>query len=154
MKRSVVVLPLLLTAVGCSSGRQAASSSSDLVVGASPSTAAPTVHIPTPKPPHFATPEEAMRYLATAWNDRNTVALRHVTNPSAREQLDAMHSEAVNLRLTSCALQPAGDYQCTFSHDYPAEYAHPASEKHGEAVFLVGPALTPGWYMTVFQHCG
>ncbi len=95
-----------------------------------------------------------MRYLATAWNSHDTVALRHVTDPSARDQLDAMHSEAVNLRLSSCKRQPAGDYECTFSHDYPSGYMHPKGEKRGEAMFLVGPALTPGWYMTVYQHCG
>jgi hypothetical protein len=46
-----------------------------------------------------------------------------------------------------------GDETCHFQHDYPAGYSV-APDARGEAVFLVGPADTPGWYMTVFQGCG
>ena len=107
--------------------------------------------------PHFATPEEAMRYLADAWNRDDIVSLKHVTNPSARDELDAMHGVATNLRLKRCEHNPVGDYTCYFAHDYPP---HPSTTmplehqgKTGEAVFLVGPADTPGWYMTVFESC-
>ena len=105
------------------------------------------------KPPHFDTPEAAMRYLTSAWNRNDIVELKHVTDPSARVQLNAMHSEATNLKLTSCTKRPQGDYDCIFSHDFPAGYQHP-KKSVGEAEFIVGPADTPGWYMTVFQHCG
>lgn len=98
-----------------------------------------------------------MRYLAAAWNADDVVSLKHVTNPSARDELDAMHGVAVNLRLKRCDHNPIGDYTCYFAHDYPP---HPSTtmplehEGHtGEAVFLVGPADTPGWYMTVFESC-
>jgi hypothetical protein len=106
--------------------------------------------------PHFSTPEEAMRYLADAWNRNDLVSLKHVTDPSARDELDAMHGVAVNLRLNHCD-QNVGDYTCHFDHDYPP---HPSTTmplahqgQTGEAVFLVGPADTPGWYMTVFESC-
>jgi hypothetical protein len=94
-----------------------------------------------------------MSYLATAWNNNDLVSLMHVTNPDARAQLDEMHSEATNLRLDHCDLNPPGDYTCYFHHDYPAGYS-PPPDALGQAIVLVGPADTPGWYMTVFQACG
>jgi hypothetical protein len=104
--------------------------------------------------PHFPTPEAAMTYLANAWNSNDQVALRHVTDPGARDALQAMHTEAVNLRLDHCTARPQGDYVCFFNHDYPAGTATTLQGGVGHAVFLVGPAATPGWYMTVFQGCG
>ncbi len=103
-------------------------------------------------PPHFKTPQSAMTYLAAAWNAHNVVDLDHVTNPAARAQLTAMHSMAVNLKLQSCKRNPPGDYTCTFTHNYPPTYKG-GKPGHGHAVFLVGPALTPGWYMTVYESC-
>jgi len=106
--------------------------------------------------PHFDSPEAAMRYLAAAWNANDLVALRHVTDPGARQQLDDMHTEAIDLRLDRCeARQGLGDYTCYFDHEYPSSY--PVENRRadgGQAVFLVGPADTPGWYMTVFESCG
>jgi hypothetical protein len=107
----------------------------------------------TEPPPHFDTPQAAMIYLARAWNTNDLVSLKHVTNPDARAQLDEMHHEATNLRLDHCDHNPEGDYTCHFEHDYPPGYTVPP-DAPGEAVFLVGPADTPGWYMTVFQYCG
>ena len=108
--------------------------------------------------PHFATPEDAMRFLAAAWNKRDTVNLKHVTDPGARDELDAMHGVAVNLRLNHCDKNvDKGDYTCYFDHDYPPHASTTMPEHHdgtmGQAVFLVGPADTPGWYMTVFESC-
>ncbi|MFL6240606.1 MAG: hypothetical protein ACJ735_14065 [Actinomycetes bacterium] len=105
---------------------------------------------PAPPSPRFATPEAAMRYLAAAWNRRDDVSLCHVTTADARGQLNGMHTEAINLRLNHCERQPSGDYQCFFDHDFPA-----SRHKHGtgHSEFLVGPAKTPGWYMTVFERC-
>jgi hypothetical protein len=108
---------------------------------------------PSPDPiPSFATPQEAMIYLADAWNRLDIVSLKHVTDPAARSELDAMHREATNLRLDSCKHQPAGDYECTFTHDFPPGYKH--TQRVGKAAFLVGPARRSGWYMTVFEYCG
>lgn len=108
---------------------------------------------PTQTGPHFATPQAAMRYLASAWNRNDLTALKHVTDPAARDQLLAMHDEATNLRLNHCTLnQGAGDYHCVFDHDYPTGYKTP--HPHGQAEFTVGPADRPGWYMTFFERCG
>lgn len=112
--------------------------------------------------PHFGSPEAAMRYLADAWNRNDLVALKHVTNPAARDQLNNMHGVAINLRLNHCeARQGQGDYQCFFDHDYPPHASTTLPSQAmvdtgapaGQAVFLVGPATTPGWYMTVFESC-
>ena len=102
----------------------------------------------------FATPEAAMRYLAQAYNGNDGAGLRKVTTPSARLALEGMRSEAVNLRLDRCARQPAGDYVCTFTHDYPVTPGQKKPNGHGSATFTVGPATAPGWYMTVLESCG
>jgi hypothetical protein len=135
--------------VGGGSGPSRTAESSTTAPALSPSgTPTPTE---SPAKPHFDTPEAAMTYLAVAWNDNDLVSLGHVTNPAARSELNAMHSEATNLRLTNCVRRPQGDYQCFFAHDYPAALHKTGT---GQAIFLVGPALTPGWYMTVFESCG
>jgi hypothetical protein len=106
--------------------------------------------------PHFGSPEDAMTYLADAWNRNDIVSLKHVTDPSARDELNSMHGVATNLRLDHCEKQPAGDYRCFFDHDYPphASTTMVMDDPHtGHAEFLVGPATTPGWYMTVFESC-
>ena len=94
-----------------------------------------------------------MRYLARAFNAHDNVALRHVTTPSARRDLLQMRSEAVNLHLDRCQRQPAGDYLCSFVHDYPRAM-HMAPNEHGAATFIVAPALRPGWYMYALLGCG
>ena len=125
-----------------------------------PSTTAPTgTTVPLeaqadPNHPHFSSPESAMRYLADAWNRDDQVMLKHVTNPAARDELDSMHGVAVDLRLDHCEVREGmGDYQCTFVHGYPPGVERP-EDGGGYAIFLVGPATAPGWYMTVFQECG
>ena len=164
MRRLAFPLMVLASAglIGCGAAQSAhQTTGSATTVSAPPlseaSTAVPTTVATTTStagvPPHFDTPEAAMTYLATAWNDNDLVSLKHVTNPAARAQLDAMHSEATNLRLDHCDRNPAGDYTCYFKHDYPPGYSVPSGAQ-GEAIFLVGPADTPGWYMTVFQSCG
>jgi len=152
-----LVAVLLVGACGVSRPDGAGSSPSS-TVGSSTATTDPVstpsgTPTPTESPakPHFDTPEAAMNYLAAAWNNNDLVSLGHVTNPAARSELNAMHSEATNLRLTNCVRRPQGDYECFFAHDYPAALHATGT---GKAVFLVGPALTPGWYMTVFESCG
>ncbi len=93
-----------------------------------------------------------MTYLAAAYNAKNTVDLNHVTNPAARAQLNHMHSMAVNLKLDHCIRRPEGDYECTFDHQFPSSDRTRGPDP-GRAVFLVGPAATPGWYMTVYESC-
>ena len=100
-----------------------------------------------------------MQYLAAAWNAHDITAENHVTDPGAREQLDEMRSEAVNLRFDRCerrveAGTDKGDFLCYFKHDYPKDAPTTMPGGVGEAVVVVGPADAPGWYMTVFQSCG
>jgi hypothetical protein len=126
--------------------RQAAPADTPIKFNASQSTATAAVAVP-----HFETPEASMRYLAAAYNRDDLTALKHVTTPSARVALVSMMKGATNLQLTGCTARAGvGDYTCTFSHDFPAA-RHQAGS--GTAVFLVGPADAPGWYMTVFERC-
>jgi hypothetical protein len=93
-----------------------------------------------------------MRYLVTAYNHHDLAALRHVTTPSARDALEAMRAQATDLRLKACTFDKyAGDYECTFSHGFPASMHR---TDRGSASFTVGPAAKPGWYMTVLESCG
>jgi hypothetical protein len=105
-----------------------------------------------PAVPHFATPQGAMRYLASAYNRIDMVQLKHVTTPQGRAALLGMRPHAVNLQLLGCkANSGRGDYDCTFSHDFPAAMHKPG--KGGSAVFTVAPADRVGWYMTVLESC-
>ena len=99
-----------------------------------------------------------MRYLAAAWNANDLADLNHVTDPGARAELNGMHSEATRLALDHCVKQPAGDYDCFFTHEFPNAKVQHREDKDGDGIghaeFLVGPADRPGWYMTVFVDCG
>ena len=94
------------------------------------------------------TPEAAMRYLARAYTRHDDVALRHVTNPAARDQLVAMRDYAPDLVLESCVDTEWGSYICRFSH------AIKNSTKRGHAELQANPALKPGWYATALIGCG
>jgi len=110
---------------------------------------------PTQPGPQFATPEAAMRYLASAWNRGDLVSLKHVTDPAARTQLLEMHREATNLALDHCTFTKSrGDYECFFTHGFPKGYKSEHGATVGTAEFTVGPARKPGWYMTFFIDCG
>lgn len=146
----VVVLLCLLLSAGCGSSSPAPSAGGPTPTGTPTVSAAPAW---TPDPvPSFGTPEAAMRYLADAWNRLDLEALMHVTDPSAREELNAMHREATDLRLHRCLRQEAGDYLCTFTHGFPPGYQHRGTV--GTAGFRVGPVRRSGWYMTVYEYCG
>ena len=158
---ALVAIALLITACGSSSGsgHESVGTTDETVTSSTAvpsSTSSSTVSTSTTIAPHFDTPEAAMRYLADAWNRDDIVSLKHVTDPSARAQLAAMHDVAVNLRLDHCDKRVAeGDYECTFTHDFPpnASTTVPMEDDHGTAAFIVGPADKPGWYMTVFEYC-
>jgi hypothetical protein len=109
--------------------------------------------------PHFATPDDAMVYLASAWNSAIVQEIDYVTDPAGRQQMDSMAAQMVNLRFDHCSQNPAGDYTCYFTHDIAASdssttYPNPMNYPPGEAVFTVAPAGTPGWYLTEVIHCG
>jgi hypothetical protein len=101
--------------------------------------------------PHFDTPEQAMTYLASAWNRGDLTQLCEVTNPNARLLLLSMHREAVNLRFDHCTYDGVGQYSCLFDHDYPKRMHKKGT---GHAVLDVASADIPGWYMTVYEGCG
>ena len=93
-----------------------------------------------------------MTYLAAAFNSGNAAALHAVTTPGSYNELMQMRSEAVNLQLSYCTANPErGDYNCIFSHDYPASL-HQSG--HGASTMLVAPADNPGWYMDTLVECG
>ncbi len=96
-----------------------------------------------------------MRYLTVAWNSGNITDLRHVTEPTARQQLLGMHMEAVNLRLNHCEPRQGGDYTCYFDHDYPSWYRGSMGRgKTGHSTFIAAPAKNIGWYMFAYESCG
>jgi hypothetical protein len=99
--------------------------------------------------PWFKTPQAAMRYLATAYGNRDDKALAQVTTPDARRELIAMRGYAPALWLKACTKLPAGDYDCTFGHS-----VQKTGKRDGYARFRVGPAIRHGWYMTVLEDCG
>jgi hypothetical protein len=109
--------------------------------------------------PHFDTPQDAMTYLAQAWNTGNVQEIDYVTNPAGRAQMDSMASLMINLQFKSCSQNPAGDYTCYFTHNIapstsPTTFPNPMNYPPGEAVFTVAPAEAPGWYLTNVIHCG
>lgn len=154
MKRGLALLALAAACSGQSASLQAPTA-----------TPTPTTS-PTPTVPYFATPEAAMRYLATAWNRHDLVALKHVTTQIAREALESMRTEAIDLQLVRCDRNTdRRDYDCTFRHGFPAGYdpkaphddagqGYAESTTPGTASFVVGPATRSGWYMTVLESCG
>jgi hypothetical protein len=101
--------------------------------------------------PHFDTPEDAMTYLASAWNRDDLADLCQVTNPNARLLLLEMHREAVHLRLSHCDKDSVGSYGCVFDHDYPKKLH---KNGVGHTWVAVAAADIPGWYMTVYEGCG
>jgi hypothetical protein len=113
-------------------------------------TSAPTTPA-APRQLHFATPQAAMRYLASAYNRNDMAALKHVTTPEARNNLLFMRPNADNLQLVGCIANPGrGDYLCGFTHGFPAATPHAST---GHAHFTAAPADKVGWYMTVLNDC-
>lgn len=157
MKRTCTALLIGLLLSGCGQSCAApvtAGSPKALATSATPTPdrSRPPVP-PTAAGPHFATPQQAMTYLADAWNRNDLAALRHVTDSNARDQLLQMHDEAQDLKLDHCSfVKERGDYECYFVHGFPKGYKSKGPIGHAE--FTVGPARKPGWYMTYFVDCG
>jgi hypothetical protein len=141
-----VVAMAALCAAGCAEAKPAASSHVSRVshVAPAPVTASFVRQ-------HFGTPQQAMTYLAAAYNRDDVAALHYVTTPAAFQNLMAMRSEAVNLQLRYCSPTGHGDYTCYFRHDYPKSLHR---QGHGSSEFIAAPALTQGWYMYFFEDCG
>lgn len=100
---------------------------------------------------HFDTPDQAMTYLADAWNRHDLAEMCAVTTPAARYNLLAMRYEAQNLRFDHCDADGTGAYLCRFVHDYPARLHR---HGHGEMQLVVAPATRQGWYTSGGVACG
>ena len=95
-----------------------------------------------------------MRYLAAAYNRKDSATVRSVTTPSARVALAEHGKVMTNLQLRRCERRKEiGDYLCSFTYAFPGSL-HKKSYQHGIAVFVAGPATKQGWYMTVLESCG
>jgi hypothetical protein len=150
---AAVAIAITITIAGCSAGPDP--TVLDPPAAAAPvAPAVPAQHAsPGPASPgrlYFSTPQAAMRYLAAAYNRNDLVALGHVTTPIVRANLVAMRRTAVNLQLVGCSANPAGDFACAFTHDYPASLHLSGT---GHAHFTAAPADEHGWYMTVLDDC-
>ena len=169
-----IITAVIFAAAVAITGCTAHSTTSDLSAAPAPQVAAPAdpavpaspirhrsptaTSVPTaptapaaPRPLHFATPEAAMRYLAAAYNRNDLAALKHVTTPEARNNLQFMRPNADNLQLVGCTANAGrGDYLCGFTHGFPAA-THRAGT--GQAHFTAAPADKFGWYMTVLNDC-
>ena len=120
-------------------------------------------------PPHFATPDAAMRYLVAAYNSGDEAAVRHVTSPSSREPFEAERQWVKSFAFRSCAANgaPNWDYTCVLdiagrmpgvpdpATDPATGSMDPASlQAMNEVTVLVAPAATPGWYLEANEGCG
>ena len=165
--RPVITVPLVLLLAGCGGAAAPVATAPTPSPTPSPTPAVTATAPVTPEPqapdvPHFDTPEEAMRYLADAWNAMDLVKVKHVTTSSARTQLEVMRHEATDLVLDRCTYDPyAKDYSCRFRHGFPAGYkGHDAKATYkqtdtpGTATLTVGPADRSGWYATYIESCG
>jgi hypothetical protein len=131
--------------------------------------------IPTPtavpvadeQSPHFATPDDAMRYLVAAYNKDDVRAEMHVTTPDSRDALEAERQWVKSFSFRDCTQNPGGgDYSCVFdmvelvNTPSPAASAPPidgfgnAVGAMNEITVLVAPAQRPGWYMYFNEGCG
>lgn len=106
---------------------------------------------PVPKPP-FATPDDAARYLAAAYNANDFAALKRITTPHAREHLKSMREWAFDLVFTSCAGQKDGTYYCSFRHSMKKDDG--TLDTDGWAGTLVAPGRRTGWYASGEVDCG
>ncbi|MDQ6875958.1 MAG: hypothetical protein M3042_12975 [Actinomycetota bacterium] len=160
-KLVLVASAVALTAAtaGCGSlGRAPAASTatSRLTSAGAPAgavVAAGPAAVTRPGVPHFNTPESTAREFASAWNSRDVAMVGHLTNSQARHDLNAMHSEATNLRLNGCVSSGSGVYLCFFDHDYPAA-SHAAHGSVGHTEIEVAPVSRTGWYVASLVSCG
>ncbi len=113
-------------------------------------------------PPHFTTPDAAMRYLVAAYNLHDLKAEMHVTTPDSRAALENERQWVNTFSFHSCTLNPAGgDYSCQFdmvskvkTTDQGTDGFGADIQQMGEITVLVAPAQRPGWYMYYNEGCG
>jgi hypothetical protein len=119
------------------------------------------------QPPHFATPDAAMRYLVAAYNAHDLRSEMHVTTPDARTQLETERQWVNTFSFNNCQVDGTqGDYICQFDMASMVATASPGTgtaagntssataTAMGEITVLVAPADRPGWYMYGNMGCG
>jgi hypothetical protein len=146
---------------------------------ASPPVASPSaIAVPTPtipadpkvvhaavsaaQPPHFATPDAAMRYLAAAYNSGNETAIRHVTTPDSRTQFEAERQWVKTFRFSDCTANgaPTWDYNCVLDIIANVPGVSPNIDANtglvvmDEVALLVAPAARTGYYVEANEGCG
>ena len=113
-------------------------------------------------PPHFTTPDAAMRYLVAAYNLHDLKAEMHVTTPDSRAALENERQWVNTFSFHSCTVNPGGgDYSCQFdmvskvkTTDQGTDSFGADVQQMGEITVLVAPAQRPGWYMYYNEGCG
>ena len=113
-------------------------------------------------PPHFATPDAAMRYLVAAYNSGDETAVRHVTTPDSRTQFESERQWVKTFRFRDCTANgaPNWDYSCVFDIVALMPGVNPnVDETTGlvvmdEVTVLVAPAARTGYYLAANQGCG
>lgn len=143
-------------------------------VSASPSaTAVPTPTNPAdPKvvnavasaaqPPHFTTPDAAMRYLVAAYNSGDETAIRHVTTPDSRSQFESERQWVQTFRFRDCTANgaPNWDYNCVLDIVANVPGVSPNIDATtglvimDEVAVLVAPAARTGYYLSANEGCG
>ncbi|MDQ1486557.1 MAG: hypothetical protein QOJ62_2250, partial [Actinomycetota bacterium] len=111
-------------------------------------------------PPHFATPEAAMRYLVNAYNVGDERAIWHVTNPDSRAQFEAEREWVKTFRFRTCTRdQGAHTFTCIFDITKQTAKALASADLGNptgmaEVTVTAAPADRPGWYLLANQGCG
>jgi hypothetical protein len=129
-----------------------------------PSAKAPPV-VSTPasgSAPHFTTPDDAMRYLAAAYNAGDEVAIRHVTTPDSRTEFEAERQWVKTFRFRDCTAigAPYWTYNCTLDITANVPGVSPDIDATtglvvmDEVALEVSPAARTGYYMDAVEGCG
>jgi predicted lipid-binding transport protein (Tim44 family) len=125
--------------------------------------ASPVPSIPTSvSAPHFTTPDDAMRYLAAAYNSGDEAAIRHVTTPDSRSQFESERQWVKTFRFRDCTANgaPTWDYNCTLDIIANVPGVSPNIDATtglvvmDEVALLVAPAARTGYYVEANEGCG
>jgi hypothetical protein len=116
----------------------------------------------TDRVPHFTTPDDAMRYLAAAYNSGDEVAIRHVTTPDSRTEFEAERQWVQTFRFRDCVAMgaPYWTYNCTLDITANAPGVGPNIDATtglvvmDEVALEVSPAARTGYYMDAVEGCG
>lgn len=117
---------------------------------------------PSASAPHFTTPDDAMRYLAAAYNSGDEVAIRHLTTPDSRTQFESERQWVQTFRFRDCTANgaPTWDYNCILDITANVPGVSPNIDATtglvvmDEVALLVAPAARTGYYVEANEGCG